>query len=285
MFLSLSALNNRQANQTLKIAKVLRIFRAVKALKITLRTRGARILILTLRESLWPLLSIVSMSLLLFIVLSIVGMQFLSGSLHYCTDLVVLSRDDCTGVDPRTKLQRRWMNASFNFDWIGEAMLAVLVIVTQDKWQDLLFSAVDSTGKYSGPIQNHQEWMFVFFFIIIVVGTFFQLNIWTGVFVKMYYKAAEGFEKAMREQEISSGKPDKWPRRDDLPFLEAADHNISIFQAWRQGASYRTIAYKFSMNTTFDMFIALCIVLNILFMSLESYKPSEVRRSSCPDTP
>ena len=63
----------------------------------------------------------------------------------------------------------------------------------------MLFAATDSSGIGHGAQRHSREWLFVYFFPLILVVAFFQMNMWTGVFVSLYFKASVTVDKEVME--------------------------------------------------------------------------------------
>ena len=67
---------------------------------------------------------------------------------------------------------RHWLNFNRNFDWFGESLVTVFIVGTQDNWQQVLYAATDSGGVGKGLERHAQEWIFVFFLLMILMVAF-----------------------------------------------------------------------------------------------------------------
>ena len=117
----------------------------------------------------------------------------------------------------------------------------------------------------------------MFYVIFLLVGGFFVINIFVGVFVDVYNQSTESVKKEMKEeteaaaevaaQEAAAAKAvvDAWIAAREME-RESAGNGISM--------RIRNAIRRSVMTIAFDLFIAACIVLNIVSMSIESYKSS-----------
>jgi hypothetical protein len=103
---------------------------------------------------------------------------------------------------------------------------------------------------------------------------------WTGVLVSVYFKAAV---KTDRELTVALSAKDakrrsKWPKREDLPFLESSlDLDPNWYRVWKPEHGYRLPVRKFTLDSRFDQFIALGILVNLALMTVDSFKQSEMQ--------
>jgi hypothetical protein len=264
------------AGDLLQLTKILRIFRAARPLKIVLQSESLVVMIRAVTDSLWPLFSTLVISSVVVAIFGIIGMELLQGRMHYCSELLIFRQEDCTGTDVHGNA-RHWLNFDRNFDWFGESWVTVFIIGTLDDWQQVLFAATDSGGVGKGSQRHAQDWIFVFFLLMILMVAFFQMNMWTGVFVSLYFKA-----EVLVDQEVVSHlsakaaqQRKKWPKREDLPIIEGGvDLTKDWFASWKPAHGMRLPVRKFSIDDRFDILIAAGIIINLILMTLQSFKPS-----------
>jgi hypothetical protein len=80
-------------------------------------------------------------------------------------------------------------------------------LITQDNWQLYMYAAVDATGKKTGPyVDSHLE-MASFFIIFMVIGSFFTVQLFVGVFIDTYQNVLiEAKMKGLKKLEIDSAR-------------------------------------------------------------------------------
>ena len=173
----------------LSILKTLRILRPLKLLT---RVRSLRVILQAIGTAMFPLLQIAFILLFIITIFSIVGMQFYNGVFHWAcfdkatgqlittTEVRPCAVDGSTGYLAHTcgegaTCKRYWKGPNggiTSFDNIGFAMLTVFQCITTEGWTDIMYLA---DGVYG------QGFNWIYFGILVVVGTFFMLNLVLGV--------------------------------------------------------------------------------------------------------
>jgi hypothetical protein len=261
----------------LRILRIFRIFRALRPLRIVSRAKGVRIVITTLLSAAGPMMNTVSIAVGVFAVFGILAVQLFGGNSHYCSDIAVFQKADCNGISPVDGTVRKWLNAERNFDNIGIALYTMFTLAAGDNWGATMWTAVDTKSAATGPYENNQLFLALFFVIFLLVGGFFVINIFVGVFVDVYNQSTDKVKKEMEEEtKLASALA----AQEAAEAQAAIDKWVADREAERMGAgdgiSMRVRnAIRSSVTTiSFDLFIAACIVLNIVAMSIESYKSS-----------
>jgi len=144
---------NSSALESFRVLRIFRALRALRPLRLIARSPGLRIMMTTVTSSVKPISNLMVMSFIVFAVLAILGIQLLSGKLARCNDNTVFEITDCTGVSV-LGTPRVWEQATINFNWIGDALVAVYVISSQDHWPDLMHQGMDATTAETGPSVN-----------------------------------------------------------------------------------------------------------------------------------
>ena len=128
-----------------KIAKVLRLGRALRPLRLMKRVESMRAVIDALLGTLRPVGYVILFLTLTMIVFSLIGMGLLGGQFHHCStqDLLYYTTDpavsfpggkaECIGFavqDNGVLLQRSWQNYPYNFDTFYSSMETLFVVQT-----------------------------------------------------------------------------------------------------------------------------------------------------------
>jgi len=261
---------------SLRILRVFRIFRALRPLRVISRARGLRIVVQTITGSVGPVLNTALIALVVFFIFGILGVQLFSGRLHFCSDPLIWNKEDCVGFE-EDGTPRSWENRSINFDHIGEAVLTMFILASQDNWPEIMWSGVDATTKKTGPRHGADEASILFFLCFILVGTFFVLNIFVGVFVDNFNSASVLVKQHMAAEQMrasllspatsstSAAVPANFPSPSPTPV--APRNKLS------------QLMHLIVTHTAFDIFIAACITLNVASMAFESYNVSRWQSS------
>ncbi|KAH1005168.1 hypothetical protein HUJ04_006202 [Dendroctonus ponderosae] len=159
---------------------------------------GLQVVLKSIIKAMAPLLQIGLLVLFAIVIFAIIGLEFYSGALHrtcyslYDIEEIVRENEEevpCnTDNETEAKSQgsnwcrdgssvclERWQgpnNGITSFDNIGFAMLTVFQCITMEGWTSILYWMNDAVGSY-------YNWMY--FVPLIVLGSFFMLNLVLGV--------------------------------------------------------------------------------------------------------
>ncbi|XP_031338414.1 voltage-dependent calcium channel type A subunit alpha-1 isoform X27 [Photinus pyralis] len=178
--------------------RMLRSFRVLRPLKLVSRIPSLQVVLKSIIKAMAPLLQIGLLVLFAIVIFAIIGLEFYSGALHrtcyslYDIDLIAKEGEEAFPCNTDNKSQaeqygsnwcrdgnsvclERWQgpnNGITSFDNIGLAMLTVFQCITMEGWTAILYWMNDAVG-------NHFNWMY--FVPLIVLGSFFMLNLVLGV--------------------------------------------------------------------------------------------------------
>ncbi|KAK8724874.1 hypothetical protein OTU49_010957 [Cherax quadricarinatus] len=185
---------------------------------------GLQVVLKSIIKAMAPLLQIGLLVLFAIVIFAIIGLEFYSGALHKtCYSLEDLDEivtegemetpchtDNASLAPPgayfcnssiATCLEL-WMGPNYgitSFDNIGFAMLTVFQCITQEGWTSILYWTNDALGS---------SYNFLYFVPLIVLGSFFMLNLVLGVLSGEFAKERERVEnrqeflKLRRQQQL-----------------------------------------------------------------------------------
>lgn len=67
--------------------------------------------------------------------------------------------------------------------------MTLFVVSSLEGWPDIMFFALDFTGRNKGPTYNYSPELMIYFVLFILIGSFFFLNFFIGVLFLEYNKA------------------------------------------------------------------------------------------------
>jgi len=247
------------------ILRVFRLLRSLRPLRVINRAPGLKLVVQTLLSSLKPIGNIVLICCTFFIIFGILGVQLFKGSFFYCEGPNIRSvrnKTDCL-TDPRNE----WVNRAYNFDDLGQALMALFVLSSKDGWVNIMYTGLDAVGVDQQPIENYSEWRLVYFISFLLLVGFFVLNMFVGVVVENFHRCREEQEKEERaiRQAKRAHKMEKKRRR-----MRRPPYYIN-YSKWRLNI-HNVVTSKY-----FDLAIAAVIGLNVVTMAMEFYKmPQEL---------
>ncbi|CAM9958434.1 unnamed protein product [Lampetra planeri] len=193
--------------------KALRAFRVLRPLRLVSGVSSLTVVLDSILMSMVPLLHIALLVLFMVMIYAIIGLELFMGKLHktcYYEGTQMVAEDKpapcafagngrfCTING--TVCEGGWEGPNMgitNFDNFGFAMLTVYQCITTEGWTDVLYWVNDAIGN---------EWPWIYFVTLIILGSFFVLNLVLGVlsgeFSKEREKAkARGRFQMLREQQ------------------------------------------------------------------------------------
>jgi hypothetical protein len=180
----------------LGVLKVFRLLRILRPLRMISKNEGLKLSILSLFESMPQILNVILVSFLFFLIFGIIGVNYLKGQYYYC---------DYESLKPREKFPISliknkwscgdaggiWRNYLLSFDNIFEAVVTLFTLANRVGWVDLMFRAVSTSGVDNEPIKNNRPAFKIFFFVFIIIASFFVLNLFVGIVIATYNREKE----------------------------------------------------------------------------------------------
>ncbi|ETN72174.1 transporter, cation channel family protein [Necator americanus] len=178
-------------------AQMLMIMRAMRPLRIYTLVPHIRRVVVELCRGFKEILLVTVLLIVLMFIFASFGVQIVGGKLAACNDPTITERENCTGVfeqkifvtrmevygknddklHPKILVPRVWTNPrNFNFDHIGNAMLALFETLSYKGWnviRDILYLR-------QGP------WAVLFIHIYVFIGCMIGLTLFVGVVVANY---------------------------------------------------------------------------------------------------
>jgi len=169
-----------------------------------------------------------------------------------------------TSVCSPTAYTTLWTNPrDYNFDHIGNSILALFETATLENWLFIMYHGVDTTSLDHQPVRDASPYLALFFVVFIIVGSFFVMNLFVGVTIDKFNEMKEkqeGFKGSILLTEsqkkwvaiqklLVACKPDRVPRR--------PSHSKG-----------RASVYDFVVSDKFEVIVMVSIMLNIVVMAL-----------------
>ncbi|XP_056413582.1 voltage-dependent L-type calcium channel subunit alpha-1S isoform X1 [Hyla sarda] len=296
--------------------KALRAFRVLRPLRLVSGVPSLQVVLNSIIKAMVPLLHIALLVLFMIIIYAIVGLELFSGKMHKTcyykgTDILATIEKPApcstTGQGRQCTINgtecRGWWpgpnNGITHFDNFGFAMLTVYQCITMEGWTEVLYWVNDAIGN---------EWPWIYFVSLILLGSFFVLNLVLGVlsgeFTKEREKAkSRGAFQKLREQQAMDEDlrgyldwithaevmdPDMEPR-DGLLLLEEGGSEseslhevdginkcITFFRQWRQWHRLLRRKSRALVKSNFFYWLVIIIILvNTVIVATEHHNQPE----------
>uniref|UniRef100_A0A8C8EES0 Sodium channel protein n=1 Tax=Otus sunia TaxID=257818 RepID=A0A8C8EES0_9STRI len=237
--------------------KSLRTLRALRPLRALSRFEGMRVVVNALLGAIPSIMNVLLVCLIFWLIFSIMGVNLFAGKFGKCVNLTeedselnnfINNITDCSMYNNTGKIF--WVNVKVNFDNVGSGYLALLQVNEQ-------------------PQMEHSLFMYLYFVIFIIFGSFFTLNLFVGVIIDNFNqqkKKISGEDIFMTEEQkkyynamkkLGSKKPQK-----PIP---------------RPLNRYQGFLFDIVTRQAFDVVIMILICLNMITMMVETYEQSATK--------
>ncbi|KAI4884510.1 hypothetical protein NFI96_003798 [Prochilodus magdalenae] len=170
--------------------KSLRTLRALRPLRALSRFEGMRVVVNALVGAIPSIMNVLLVCLIFWLIFSIMGVNLFAGKFYRCINTTteelfpieeVNNKSDC--MDLMYTNEARWVNVKVNYDNVGLGYLSLLQVATFKGWMDIMYAAVDSREVEEQPSYEINLYMYLYFVIFIIFGSFFTLNLFIGVII------------------------------------------------------------------------------------------------------
>uniref|UniRef100_A0A2R8NEX6 Sodium channel protein n=1 Tax=Callithrix jacchus TaxID=9483 RepID=A0A2R8NEX6_CALJA len=254
--------------------KSLRTLRALRPLRALSRFEGMRVVVNALLGAIPSIMNVLLVCLIFWLIFSIMGVNLFAGKFYHCINTTtgdrfdveeVNNHSDCLKLIERNETAR-WKNVKVNFDNVGFGYLSLLQVATFKGWMDIMYAAVDSRNVELQPQYEESLYMYLYFVIFIIFGSFFTLNLFIGVIIDNFNQQKKKISQDifMTEEQkkyynamkkLGSKKPQK-----PIP---------------RPGNKFQGMVFDFVTRQVFDISIMILICLNMVTMMVETDDQSE----------
>ncbi|XP_055966549.1 voltage-dependent L-type calcium channel subunit alpha-1S [Sorex fumeus] len=198
--------------------KALRAFRVLRPLRLVSGVPTLQVVLNSIFKAMLPLFHIALLVLFMVIIYAIIGLELFKGKMHKTcyfvgTDIVATVENEKPSPCARTGSGRPctingsecrggWPGPNHgitHFDNFGFSMLTVYQCITMEGWTDVLYWVNDAIGN---------QWPWIYFLTLILLGSFFILNLVLGVLSGEFTKEREKaksrgtFQKLREKQQL-----------------------------------------------------------------------------------
>uniref|UniRef100_A0A8D0G3K7 Sodium channel protein n=1 Tax=Sphenodon punctatus TaxID=8508 RepID=A0A8D0G3K7_SPHPU len=226
------------------------------------------------------IMNVLLVCLIFWLIFSIMGVNLFAGKFYYCVNTTNDERFEMSEINNRTQCMAlisnnetaRWKNVKVNFDNVGLGYLSLLQVATFKGWMDIMYAAVDSRKVEDQPKYEDNLYMYLYFVIFIIFGSFFTLNLFIGVIIDNFNQQKKKFggqDIFMTEEQkkyynamkkLGSKKPQK-----PIP---------------RPSNKFQGMVFDFVTKQAFDISIMILICLNMVTMMVETDDQSDEMESN-----
>ncbi|PAV58369.1 hypothetical protein WR25_23917 isoform A [Diploscapter pachys] len=262
------------------LAQLLMIFRAMRPLRIYTLVPHIRRVVVELCRGFREILLVTILLILLMFVFASFGVHIVGGKLAACNDPSITTRENCTGIfqqklfvtrmdvkgkdddnlHPSIYVPRVWTNPrNFNFDHIGNAMLALFETLSYKGWnviRDILYL-------------RHGPWAVLFIHIYVFIGCMIGLTLFVGVVIANYTEN--------RGTALLTVDQRRWH---DLKARLKMAQPLHVPPKPPESAKMRCYLYELTMSKRFNKAFAILVVINSAALVVPWNEAEERRRGT-----
>uniref|UniRef100_A0AAR2KNV1 Sodium channel protein n=1 Tax=Pygocentrus nattereri TaxID=42514 RepID=A0AAR2KNV1_PYGNA len=249
----------------LSAIKSLRTLRALRPLRALSRFEGMRVVVNALLGAIPSIMNVLLVCLIFWLIFSIMGVNLFAGKYYHCVNSTtdelfpidtVNNKSECMALNGSA----RWKNVKINFDNVGAGYLALLQVVRTNTVHMFRALLVLRNLEYQ-PDYEVNLYMYLYFVIFIIFGSFFTLNLFIGVIIDNFNQQKKKMSQDifMTEEQkkyynamkkLGSKKPQK-----PIP---------------RPTNKFQGLIFDLITKQAFDIIIMILICLNMVTMMVET---------------
>jgi len=277
------------APDLLDMLRILRLLRALRPLRVINRAPKLKQVVNTLILSMGMIGDTFLIAAIVFLIFGILSVQLFAGTLFYCSAsdsddaaeglqghvgadevnglmITVLTKGDCISIGGE------WINQTYNYDNLFNALLTLFYVSSFDGWVDVLFYSIDAVGVDLHPVEDANEAAALFFVSFLIIANFFILNMFVGIIVDSFQMTQTPDEE--RQRILLMKRQERRQQKTD----ERYEYCLKVY---RMGfGNVRNSLVALVESNRFDMFITMVIVFNVGAMMSEFHgQPVELTDS------
>uniref|UniRef100_A0A8C5WM75 Sodium channel protein n=1 Tax=Leptobrachium leishanense TaxID=445787 RepID=A0A8C5WM75_9ANUR len=270
----ISLVANALGYSELAAIKSLRTLRALRPLRALSRFEGMRVVVNALMGAIPSIMNVLLVCLIFWLIFSIMGVNLLAGTFFRCINSTtgdilpvsaVKNKNECLDLQSLTN-SARWKNVKVNFDHVGVGYLSLLQVATFKGWMPIMYAAVDSTKVNDQPSYEANRYMYIYFVVFIIFGSFFTLNLFIGVIIDNFNQQ----KRKIRNQDIFMTEEQK-KYYNAMKKLGSKKPQKPIP---RPKNAFQGFIFDIVTKQAFDIIIMILICLNMVTMMIETDEQS-----------
>ncbi|TKS72895.1 Sodium channel protein type 4 subunit alpha B [Collichthys lucidus] len=256
----------------LRVFQFLRTLRALAPLRALSRFEGLRAVVQVLVRTIPAMFDGLLVFLVVWLMFSVVGVNLFAGKFFFCYNKtsekpfqhdMVNNRSECLTMMEENYTEVSWENAKSNYDNVGNGFLSLLQLTVSVDWDNILYSAVDSSWVENQPSYQSNPNMNLFFISFFIISSFFTFNFFIRVIISDLQRHKRGKHPFMTEaqqkyswslRKVFSKKPN-----------EGVPPPQNKFQAW---------LFDLVTSWCFEVFMVAVICLNMVILMVETERQS-----------
>jgi voltage-dependent calcium channel L type alpha-1D len=253
-----------------------RAFRALRPVRLLTRYESMKVILHALWLTLPVLPNVIFISLFVWTVFAIVGLQLMYGRFSFCNDDSVPGHAECTGFyvdDEGAVRERQWLTPDTNFDDFFQSLFSVFKMAAGGDWPAIMYMAVDMTSIGEQPRRDASPAAALYFIFFLVCCTWLVSGLFIGTIIDNFNSIRLSMSSAhgARGSLFMTDAQREWVQ---MQRFLVRTRPIALRPPQPTSSAARRAAYRIAMHPLFDWAITVVIVANLLVMCLPHYDQS-----------
>uniref|UniRef100_A0A8D0EEE1 Sodium channel protein n=1 Tax=Salvator merianae TaxID=96440 RepID=A0A8D0EEE1_SALMN len=209
------------------------------------------------------IMNVLLVCLIFWLIFSIMGVNLFAGKFYHCVNTTTGEMFNISEVENKTQCEMliqndqdaRWKNVKVNFDNVGAGYLALLQVVS------IIFFMLCPCINQDQPYYEDNLYMYLYFVIFIIFGSFFTLNLFIGVIIDNFNQQ----KKKIRQDIFMTEEQKKYYNAMKKLGSKKPQKPIP-----RPGNKFQGLVFDFVTKQAFDISIMILICLNMVTMMVET---------------
>ncbi|XP_035521240.1 sodium channel protein type 4 subunit alpha B-like [Morone saxatilis] len=249
----------------------LRTLRALGPLRAVSRFQGPRVVVQVLVRSIPALFDWLLVSLTVWLIFSILGVNLFAGKFYHCFNQKTGQRflpeqvnnySQCLFLMVENDTEVDWRNTRLNYDNVASGYLSLLHLVSSADWVDIIYSAWDATHVESQPVYDSNRYRILYFISFFIIGSFFTFNYFIRVIVNNLLKEKIGQKHIFmteEQQKYSKTIKNLFSKKSSVP---------------RPQNQCQALLFDLVTRPCFEVVMVVLICLNIVALMVETDEQS-----------
>ncbi|XP_066269448.1 sodium channel protein 1 brain-like isoform X1 [Branchiostoma lanceolatum] len=267
------ALESTTKSANLSAVRSLRVFRALRPLRAISRWQGMKVVVSALLHAVPAIFNVLLVCVVFWLIFGIMGVQLFSGQFFKCLDhegeripaTLINDKMACTGGN------FTWINSKVNFDNVGAALLALFQVATFQGWIEIMHDAVDVRGVDMQPSREANPYMYIYFVVFAIFGSFFTLNLFIGAIIDNFNSLKRKYEGEGYLDIFLTSNQKKYYNT----LRKLSDKKPQKIVS-RPKIRWRAAIFDFALSKEMEIAVMGAIGLNMVAMAIEHYHQAEV---------
>lgn len=241
------------------IGSVFKVLRAFRPLRFISKINSMKSLISALISSFNAIFNVIIVLFVIWFMFAILGVSLFAGKLYECENPLLETENECIQAG------FKWINSEANFDNILEAFLTLFVVSLLELWNEIMYACIDARDVGLSPKRDNNISASYYFIFFIFIVSFYFLKLFMGV---LFFKFHEAKKEEVSINNLFLSKRELfWINMQK--FILKSGVRGDIVKEPANGC--RKFCYKVVMSTGFNLFVAICINVNIIVLSMQYY--------------